>query len=81
VARPGQLLARRQQPARRLTAATGEVAHDVGDLVAVGLGGVHPLLRPHDAGRRDELLGACDLLDGLDAADAAPQDPVLAAGH
>src|SRR5205085_10811993 len=58
-----------------------QLTDHLGDLLAVGTGGRHPLLGLDDAGGRDELHGARDLLGGLDALDAPAEDPFLAARH
>ena len=59
----------------------GEVADDLGDVLAVGPRLVGPLLGLDHAGRRDELHGARDLLGVLDARDLPTEDPFLCARH
>ena len=59
----------------------GEVVHHLGDRLAVRLGGGDLRLCARDAARRDQLLGAGDLLRGLDASDPPSQDPFLTTCH
>ena len=75
------LLTRHEERVVEPGAALGEVADDLGDLLAVGTGGGDALLGANDAAGGDQLHGARDLLGRLDAADAALEDPLLAAGH
>jgi hypothetical protein len=68
---------------RRVTggAGRGQVAQDLGDLLAVGPGGGHALLGLGDAAGGDELHGLGDLHGRLHRADPPAQRPFLTAGH
>src|SRR5690606_35889892 len=59
----------------------GQVADDLGQLVAVGAGGRGPGLGLGDAAGGDELHRLADLLRGLDRPEAPAQLAFLAAGH